>query len=117
MVVLKQNVFHETEQLTFVDMFEEACELLYEKDYRKLTAQYIEWLCGLLLRLKEFGRMHYWCNRSRELYPDALSTYTCYLKMYFTQEKKTEFFRELDRLKASNIVIDRETLELIRTFS
>ena len=116
-VVLKQNVFHETEQRTFVDMFEEACELLYEKDYRKLTAQYIEWLCGLLLRLKEFGRMHYWCNRSRELYPDALSTYTCYLKMYFTQEKKTEFFRELDRLKASNIVIDRETLELIRTFS
>ena len=116
-VVLKQNVFHETEQRTFVDMFEEACELLYEKDYRKLTAQYIEWLCELLLRLKEFGRMHYWCNRSRELYPDALSTYTCYLKMYFTQEKKTEFFRELDRLKASNIVIDRETLELIRTFS
>ena len=39
------------------------------------------------------------------------------MKMYFTQEKKTEFFRELDRLKASNIVIDRETLELIRTFS
>ena len=116
-VVLKQNVFHETEQRTFVDMFEEACELLYEKDYRKLTAQYIEWLCELLLRLKEFGRMRYWCNRSRELYPDALSTYTCYLKMYFTQEKKTEFFRELDRLKASNIVIDRETLELIRTFS
>ena len=116
-VVLKQNVFHETEQRTFVDMFEEACELLYEKDYRKLTAQYIEWLCELLLRLKEFERMHYWCNRSRELYPDALSTYTCYLKMYFTQEKKTEFFRELDRLKASNIVIDRETLELIRTFS
>ena len=116
-VVLKQNVFHETEQRTFVDMFEEACELLYEKDYRKLTAQYIEWLCELLLRLKEFGRMHYWCNRSRELYPDVLSTYTCYLKMYFTQEKKTEFFRELDRLKASNIVIDRETLELIRTFS
>ena len=34
-VVLKQNVFHETEQRTFVDMFEEACELLYEKDYRK----------------------------------------------------------------------------------
>ena len=116
-VVLKQNVFHETEQRTFVDMFEEACELLYEKDYRKLTAQYIEWLCELLLRLKEFERMHYWCNRSRELYPDVLSTYTCYLKMYFTQEKKTEFFRELDRLKASNIVIDRETLELIRTFS
>ena len=27
-VVLKQNVFHETEQRTFVDMFEEACELL-----------------------------------------------------------------------------------------
>ena len=88
-----------------------------KKDYRKLTAQYIEWLCELLLRLKEFGRMRYWCNRSRELYPDALSTYTCYLKMYFYAGEENRIFRELDRLKASNIVIDRETLESIRTFS
>ena len=60
--------------------------------------------------------MRQWCNRSRELYPEELSTYTCYLKMYFTMGKKKEFFNELDQLKSSNIVIDSKTLDLIRTF-
>ena len=35
----------------------------------------------------------------------------------FTVGKKKQFFEELDRLKQSDIVIDKETLELIRTFS
>ena len=37
-------------------------------------------------------------------------------KLYFTQGKKEEFFAKLGELKSSDIVIDRETLELIRTF-
>ena len=71
----------------------------------------------VLLRAHKYDQMKKWCDRSRDLYPDELSTYVCYLKYYFTVEKKKEFFEELDRLKKSNIVIDRETLELIRTFT
>ena len=56
-------------------------------------------------------------DKSRELYPAELSTYTCYLKLYFTEGNKKHFFDELEKLKNSDIVIDRETLELIRIFS
>lgn len=115
-VVLKQDVFYENEQRTFVDMMEDACTLLYDKFWRDLKPEYIEWLCSLLLKLGEYDRMRQWCNRSRELYPEELSTYTCYLKMYFTMGKKKEFFDELNQLKSSNIVIDSKTLDLIRTF-
>ena len=98
-------------------MMEQACLLLYEQMYYRLKPKYIQWLCDLLLRAHKYDQMKKWCDRSRDLYPDELSTYVCYLKYYFTVEKKKEFFEELDRLKKSNIVIDRETLELIRTFT
>ena len=114
--ILAQKVFHRAEQKNFVDMFEDACDLLCDRNAEELTPQYIEWLCGLLLDLKEYTRMKHWCDESRELYPRELSTYTCYLKLYFTQGRKEEFFAKLGELKSSDIVIDRETLELIRTF-
>ena len=115
--VLIQEVFHEKEQQTYIDMMEEACNFLDEKYQEKLQASYIEGLCVLLLKIKDFKRMKYWCDKSRELYPAELSTYTCYLKLYFTEGNKKHFFDELEKLKNSDIVIDRETLELIRIFS
>lgn len=115
--VLIQEVFHGLEQTDFVKMMEEAEEYLYVHDKEKLTAEYIEWICILLLNIKEFGEMEKWCERSRYLYPEELSSFTCRLKLYFTIEDKEKFFGVLNELKKSDIVIDRETLELIRIFS
>ena len=53
----------------------------------------------MLLKIKDFKRMKYWCDKSRELYPEELSTYTCYLKLYFTEGNKKDFFDELEKLK------------------
>ena len=115
--VLKQEVFQEAEQRSFVDMMEKACDYLYERDWRRLTPQYIGWLCNLFLKIQSYDKMKVWSDRGRDMYPDELIIYVCYLKYYFTVGKKKQFFEELDRLKQSDIVIDKETLELIRTFS
>ena len=115
--VLTQEVFQEAEQRSFVDMMEKACDYLYERDWRRLTPQYIGWLCNLFLKIQSYDKMKLWSDRGRDMYPDELIIYVCYLKYYFTVGKKKQFFEELDRLKQSDIVIDKETLELIRTFS
>lgn len=115
--VLKQEVFQEAEQRSFVDIMEKACDYLYERDWRRLTPQYIGWLCNLFLKIQSYDKMKLWSDRGRDMYPDELIIYVCYLKYYFTVGKKKQFFEELDRLKQSDIVIDKETLELIRTFS
>lgn len=39
------------------------------------------------------------------------------LKLYFTMGEKEKFFEVLQELKESDIIIDNETLELIRIFS
>lgn len=115
--ILSQEVFQEMEQEEFIDMMEQACLLLYEQMYYRLKPEYIQWLCDLLLKSRKYDRVYLWCEHSRELFPNELSTYVSYLKYYFTIEKKKEFFEELDRLKQSDIVIDNKTLELIRTFT
>lgn len=115
--VLEQRVFTEMEQKNMVEQFVETGEVLYRKNRYQLTSQYYEWICLRLLDVRDFGRMEQWCIRAAEQYPDELSSYTCKLKLYFTAQEREKFFATLDDLKQSSIVIDRETLELIRTFS
>lgn len=114
--MLSQSVFDELEQKKYVGMMEEAGEVLYQKAKEKLTAVYIECICLRLLQSEEYERMEVWCKRSTELHPDVLSTYTLQLKLYFTIQDKQKFFQVLNALKQSDIVIDRDTLALIRAF-
>lgn len=114
---LKQKIFMELEQSRFVRMLEEAMEQLYKKDASKLSAEWCESLCLRLLECKNFEQMEKWCQRLEEQYPDELCTYTCRLKLYFTVKNREAFFRTLNALKNSNIIIDNETLEMIRIFS
>ena len=50
-------------------------------------------------------------------HPDCLASYTCRLKLYFAMKNRDAFFDTLAALKQSNVVIDRDTLELIKVFS
>ena len=82
-----------------------------------MTENFDEWISLRLLWFKDFEKCKKWCMRSAEEYPCELSSYTCRLKLYFTMDKKEEFFEVMAALKKSDIIIDSETLELIRTFS
>lgn len=114
---LKQKIFMDLEQYQFVRMMEEAAELLFEKNSSRLKPEWYESLCLQLLEIKDFENVDKWCMRMEEQYPDELCTYTSRLKLCFTVKNKEAFFQTLDALKKSNIIIDSETLEMIRVFS
>ena len=48
---------------------------------------------------------------------NTLEAYTCQLKLYFTMGEREKFFQVMQELKQSDVIIDNETLELIRIFS
>ena len=116
-MVLGQKIFDQMEQERFVQMMDEAGESLYKKNAARFTSERYESLCLKLLEQKEFEKVKKWCARLEAQYPDVLPTYTCRLKLYFTMNDKVQFFEVLDALKRSRVVIDQETLELIRIFS
>lgn len=69
-----------------------------------------------LLEIQNFDRCGIWCERAVEHFPDTLSTYTCQLKLFFSIGDRERFFQVLSQLRNSKVVIDNETLELIRVF-
>lgn len=115
--ILKQGVFSDLEQKKYVQMMAETGERLYGKNASRLTQQRYEGICLRFLENKEYTDSEKWCLRLAQQYPDELCSYTCKLKLYFTVKNKEAFFQTLDALKKSDVIIDNETLDLIKVFS
>lgn len=115
-VVLKQHVLTEMEQKTYVNIMNDVCEQVYNKDSEKMLSDYYEAISVRLLEIGEYDKSQKWCDRAEYHYPNTLSTYTSQLKLYFASGQKDKFFHVLEELRKSSIVIDSETLEMIRVF-
>ncbi len=115
--VLSQKVFIEMEQRSYVGIMEAVGEILYMGEPDGITSVQFEAISLRLLGIEDFEKCEKWCERARIHCPSALSSYTCQLKLFFSMNRRDDFFRVIDELKASPIVIDRETLELIRVFT
>lgn len=114
--ILKQHIFSSHEQRKFVQILTGAAESLYGKGTDKFTVKRYEEVCLRALEIKDYESCAKWCARMAEQFPDELPTYTCKLKLYFARQDKAAFFEALEALKKSNVVIDNETLELVRIF-
>lgn len=115
--VLKQRVFTDLEQRRMVGVLEEAAEAFYRKDPGGISEKQYEGVCLRLLEAEEYDQCQEWCLRLSERYPDRLEAFTCRLKLYFTIQNREAFLETLKALRASDVLVDNETLELIRIFS
>lgn len=115
--ILRQHIFSAYEQRKFVDILEKAAELLYGNDPNRFTVGRYEEVCLRTLEAKDYEHSGKWCLRMAEQFPEELSSYTCRLKLYFARQDREAFFETMNSLKKSNVIIDSETLELIRVFS
>lgn len=113
-LVLRQHVLAGHEQAQYVQMMDGTAEML--KEHTSPSAEELEWLCSRELELSSTERCRYWAELSEKLWPDYLSSYTNDLKLYYQMGDRVAFFKRLDELKATDIVIDHQTLEVIRLF-
>lgn len=113
---LSQKVFSNTEQKAYVGVLENVATLIFEYGMETFTSDLYEIVCLRLLEVEEYGKCDMWCDRAMNQFPEELSSYTCKLKLYFNTEQRDRFFATMEELKRSAIVIDKETLSLIRTF-
>lgn len=114
--VLKQKVLTDLEQTDYVSIMDEVCDIMYEYEKERMTSAQFEAMALRALEIEEYELCQKWCERAVYQYPNTLSTYTCQLKLFFNSGQKERFFEILNELKSSSIVIDNETLEMIRVF-
>lgn len=114
--MLKQNVFVRIEQNEYVVQMEQLCELLYQNAKSKLSPECYEWIMYRTMELSEHEKAELWGKRFYEQYPEQLSAYRLRLKLYFETSQKELFFEVLRQLRNSSVVVDNQTLQLIRMF-
>ena len=114
--ILEQQVLTNLEQRSMAERMQEVLQKAWELDKIKISSTVYEKVCQRLLEVKDYEKCTLWCDRAMEQYPRVLSSYTCQMKLYFSCGKKEKFFQVMQELRDSDIAIDNETLELIRTF-
>ena len=114
--VVEQKVLTDLEQRSMAERMDEVLQKAWTADRQKISSSVYEKVCQRLLEIEDYENCRKWCARVREQYPEALSSYTCQLKLFFSCGDRENFFRVMQELKESDITIDNETLELIRIF-
>lgn len=114
--VLEQKVFSDMEQEHYILVMDELTELLYQNGQERVTGDILEAIVLRLLEIQKYERSEVWCERARGMYPNDLFMFSCRLKLYYTSGNKEMFFETIEELKHSPVVLDNETLELIRVF-
>ena len=112
--MLKQKVFTQVEQVDYVGQMEQLGEKLFQNARNMLYPDCYACICGRMMELGDYDKTEQWGLRFREQYPGQLSSYTLLLKLYFETSRRDKFFEVLDQLRASSVVVDNKTLELIR---
>ena len=112
--LLKQKVLTQLEQTDYVGQMEGLCQKVYEMAKDQIDPICYSGICRLLIDLKAYDRAEVWGERFAAQYPDQLQAYKLRMRLYFEMEEKDKFFETLDQLKSSNVVIDNQTLKLIR---
>ena len=97
-------------------VLDENDQILYSS-YDRHYSHIIEKTKALLTKINDLQSSELWIQRFTTNYPDHIEMYRCALHHYFSIKDKIHFFEYMNRLKHSNIPIDNDMLELIRTFS
>lgn len=114
--ILEQKVFTDMEQQSMVARMEQVCEQAWNIQPDKISSSIYEMVSMRLLEREAYDLCRKWCLRAAAQYPYTLASYSCQLKLYFSCKDREAFFRVLNEVKASDMILDSETLELIRMF-
>ena len=114
--VLEQHILSKLEQNGYTDILDKLLEKYYRLAGASITSEMYEAMALRLIETEKYDRARSWCERALWRYPNTLASYTTLIKLYFSCGDRENFFKTMQELKESNIVIDRDTLELIRAF-
>ncbi|OUP82442.1 hypothetical protein B5F07_14105 [Lachnoclostridium sp. An169] len=114
--VLRQNLLSGDERKAYTYTVDEIGDSLFLHYPSKMEGEQYRRLIEALVEIRDYPLAEKWAGRALKHRDYQLDTYIGCLKLYFTYNDRDAFFRCLDRLKKSGIVVNKEIMELIRMF-
>jgi hypothetical protein len=114
--MLKRGVFGVAELSGFVKKADTLAEIIAASKETWIDVYTFDDLFHIAMEAKEEAIAEKWCNCLTAAYPDTPNAYSCRLHLYYQQGRREEFKETMEELKQSNVVVDSQLLEWIRTF-
>lgn len=114
--VLRQNILTGDEKRSYIYIEDEIGDAMFRYHSEQIEGYQYRHLIEDLVDIREFSVADKWARRALRNRDYQLDTYIGCLKYYFAYNDRDAFMKCLDQLKASGIVVNKETMELIRMF-
>lgn len=114
--VLRQNILNGDEKRSYTYMEDEIADMLFRYHPDMMEGLQYRHLIEDLVEIGEFSVAEKWSRRALKYRDYQLDTYIGCMKYYFAYNDRDAFLRCMEQLKKSGIVVNRETMELIRLF-
>ena len=115
-VALQKKFLPEIEYRSYVYALQGVLKDMFDQDQIKVPPEYYETMVYFLLQFKDFTTAHIWSEQLALYHKYTLSYYKTMMKLSYAEHNYSLFFKTMEQLKASEVNIDGETLDLIRTF-
>ena len=112
---LEKNLLSEREQSMYLQQASERLLQLADASAEEAISLYYSRLVALAVRAEDLELANAWADRLALRFPDTRYAYTANLQCRYACGDAEGFSQWLGRLKRSKVVINKETLDLIRT--
>lgn len=113
---LKKNFLPEIEYQSYVYALHGVLKDMFYQDQKQVPPAFYEIMVHFLLQFKDFTLAYIWCEQLAQYHKYTLHYYKAMMKIRYAEKKYSEFLEIMEQLKTSDVKIDGETLDLIRTF-
>jgi len=114
---LSQKILSSAEQRFYCALFEDLVITMEEHLPSELSGELYNKLVCLLLDLGENDKAKVWVKKALINNENELESYKAGLRYYYNNEDRSEFLLLMEKLKKSDVLLDHDTLEMIRFFS
>lgn len=113
---LKKNFLPDIEYRSYVyELHGVLKDMLYQ--YKELISpEYYETMVYFLLQFNDFTSAYIWCEQLSQYHKYTLHYYKAMMRILYAEKNYNKFLEIMEQLKTSDVKIDGETLDLIRTF-
>lgn len=112
--ILALKVMDDIEQRSYIYTLDGVAENLFQNNKWYMTSEHFLWMTDHLLEIGDYVNARKWVERAEQCRPDDLDTYKCAIHLYYQFKDYKALYATTDRLRASEIVIDKELLNLLR---
>lgn len=113
---LSLKILSEIEQETYIYELNNVAENLFKYNLWYMTATHYLRMTDMFISIKNYNMADKWSRRAEQYRPNMLDTYKAKLHLYFEQGNYDFFLQCLDELKRSDIDVDREIMNLFKTY-